>query len=344
METENKIFLDYLKKVSPGTNLRLVIDDLLSSGLGALIVIDSPNLLGIIEGGFKINCKFTPQKLFELCKMDGAIVLSSDLKRILYANVLLTPDVSIETEETGTRHKAAERTAKQAETFVIAVSERKRKTTLYFSKTRYLLKNSEDLLGEVVSNLQILEKQREILDELLNHLDVLEVSALTSVQEGCKLLQRIGIINRISDKIKRYFTELGKEGNIMNIRYKELMRNIERIESGIIKDYSMLSLNKTRNLLLRFGHEELFDLEAIARTVMGKPLEESVFPRGFRFLAHLDLDEKEASQIVSKFKNINNIFSAGEEDLDKVLKGRGKILKEEIESLKNQVLSSKTIY
>lgn len=344
IQQENRDFLDYLKKVSPGTNLRQVIDDLITSELGALIVIDSPNLSEIVEGGFKVNCKFSPQKLFELCKMDGAVIISSDLKKILYANALLIPDVSIETEETGTRHKAAERTAKQAETFVIAVSERKKKASLYFSKTKHFLRNARELLGEVINNLQILEKQREIFNELLTNLDILEASSLVSVKEVARFLQRAEIIMKISDNIKRYFTELGKEGNIMNLRYKELMRGVEKAESGVIRGYSMLSLKKTKKILENFSHDDLLDIENIARTILGKPLEDSLSPRGYRFLSYLDLDEKEISLIINKLGNLDNIFKAREEDFEKVLKNRGKEIKEEIEDLRNQVLSSKIIY
>src|SRR3989344_8424368 len=112
-EKESKNLVDYLKKVSPGTALRNVIEDLISANMGAIIVFDTCEVEKLIEGGFKINCRFTPSRLFELCKMDGAIIVSPDLKKILYSNVLLTPDNSVPTSETGTRHKAGERTAKQ---------------------------------------------------------------------------------------------------------------------------------------------------------------------------------------------------------------------------------------
>ena len=243
-QKESKSFLDYLKKVSPGTPLRTVIDDLLRAGLGALIVFDSPELSEIIEGGFRVNSKFTSQRLFELCKMDGAVIISPDLKKILYANTVLNPDKTIETNETGTRHKAAERTAKQIGTFVIAVSERKKKATLYFSKTKYFLRNSQELLRDVESNMQILEKQREIFDELVNKLNILEISNLISVKEICEFIQRTQTMLKISDAIKRYFTELGKEGNIMSIRYKELIRDVDKTEDQVMRDYSMISLKK----------------------------------------------------------------------------------------------------
>ena len=117
--------IDVLKMFSPGTSIRSALDDVLRAKLGALIVIDKEGISSIVEGGFKINCKFVPQRLAELSKMDGATILSKDLKKILYANTFLDPNVNIMTKETGTRHKAAERTAKQFNTIVVSVSERK---------------------------------------------------------------------------------------------------------------------------------------------------------------------------------------------------------------------------
>ena len=237
--------------VSPGTLLRTVIDDVVRSGLGAMIVFDTKELhtQNIIEGGFRINGRFTTQKLFELCKMDGAIIISQDLKRILYANTLMTPDISIHSTETGTRHKAAERTAKQAHTFVIAISERKKKTTLYYDQSRYHLKSTEELIRNLSSTLQVLEKQREILNEQLNNLNILEMSELVSVSDVCNVIQRTEIISKISESIKRNFTELGREGNIMHMRYRELIRGVEKTESEIIRDYAILSLKRSKILL-----------------------------------------------------------------------------------------------
>ncbi|MBS3088881.1 diadenylate cyclase [Candidatus Pacearchaeota archaeon] len=125
-------FLSILKLVAPGTSFRTAIDGALKTGKGALIVIENESLLPIIDGGFRINCKFTPQKLIELSKMDGALILSKDMKRINAANVLLTPSSQIKSAETGTRHKAAERTAKQTKTLAIAISERRSEITLFY--------------------------------------------------------------------------------------------------------------------------------------------------------------------------------------------------------------------
>jgi len=339
----DKNFIDLLKKVSPGAPLRTVIDDLLKSELGALIVFDSPELQPIIKGGFRINSRFSPQRVFELCKMDGAIVVSLDLKKILYANVLLAPDSSILTSETGTRHMAGERTAKQAQTFVIIVSERRKKTTLCYHGHKYILKASDWILRDVSSTLQILEKQREIFDELLSKLNILEMSELVSISDVCKVIQRVEMIVKTSENLKKDFTELGKEGNVMNMRYKELLRGVERTEERIIRDYGSLSMNKTKILLSNLTLDGLLDLEAIARIVFEKPLEEMISTRGYRFLSHLTLNEKEISDIVTKFENLRSVFKAKTEDLGELFGARAESIINDIENLREQILSGKVM-
>jgi len=294
-QEKEKTFMDFIKMVSPGTPLRTVIDDIIRSNLGAMIVFETNKLetQNIMEGGFRINCRFTSQKLFELCKMDGAIIVSPDLKRILQANTLMTPDATIPSIETGTRHKAAERTAKQAHTFKIAVPERRKKTTLYYGSSRYYLKTTDELLRNISSTLQVLEKQKEILKKHINNLNLLEMSELVSISDVCKVIQRAEMILKISESVKRNFTELGKEGSIMHMRYRELLRGVEKAETEVIRDYANLSLKRSKTLLSNLTFDGLLDTEAIARLVLEKPLEESISPKGFRFLSHLTISAKE---------------------------------------------------
>lgn len=346
MSTEKeKTFLDFLKLVSPGTSLRTVIDDILRSDLGAMIVFDSPALQtqNMFEGGFRINSIFTSQKLFELCKMDGAIILSQDHKRILHANVIMNPDTTIRSVETGTRHKAAERTAKQAHTFVIAISERRKKTTLYHSSTRYYLKSTGKLLRDISSNLQILEKQKEILTEHLANLNILEMSEMVSVGDACKVIQRSEMILKISEFLKRNFTELGKEGGIMHMRYKEILRGIEKSENEVIRDYANLPLKRAKTLLENLTFEGLMDIESIARLVLEKHLEEIISPKGYRFLSHLTLSNKEISQIIRTHENIDNILKTKPSVLEPILKNRSQGISEEMRNLREQIINEKII-
>ncbi len=342
---KEKTFLDFLKLVSPGTSLRTVIDDILRSNLGAMIVFNSNSLQNkhLFEGGFRINSRFTSQKLFELCKMDGAIIISQDLKRILYANVVMTPDTSINSIETGTRHKAAERTAKEGQTFVIAISERRKKTTLYHYSSRYYLKSTEELTRNTTSNLQVLSKQRELLNEHITNLDLSEMSELVSVSDVCQVIQRSEMILKISESMKRTFTELGKEGNIMHMGYREILRGVEKTENEVLRDYLNMPLKRAKTLLSNLTFEGLLETETIARLILEKPLEEIVSPRGYRFLSHLSLSSKEISQLIRTNSNLANILESGVSALEPIFKGQSSAVYEEIRRLREQIISGKTI-
>lgn len=344
MEDTNKKISDFMKKVSPGTALREVINDLIRAEKGALIVLDSPKIQGLYEGGFRVNCRFTPQKLFELCKMDGAIILSSDLKRILYANVMLVPDKNIQTEETGIRHRSAEKIARQAETFVIAVSERRKKTSIFYSQTKIILRQIEDIMRGLTNSLQILEKQREQFDELIGKINILEISRLVSIGDVCKILQRCEIISRISVSMKEELIELGREGNIIQMRFKELIRGVDKKQTEMIKDYSPIPLNKTKLILSNFTFDSLFESESIARIIFQKDSENLISPRGFRFLNYIGLSEKESSLIIRVFKNLDLILDSNESEMEAILKNRTAEITSEMRRLREQILEGKVYF
>ncbi len=344
MDDKDKKMLDFLKKVSPGSALRIVIDDVIRSDLGALIVLDSLKLQECFEGGFRVNCRFTPQRLFELCKMDGAVIVSSDLKRILYGNVMLTPDKGIPTSETGTRHKSAEKTARQAETFVIAVSERRKKTTIYYGKNRLYLRQTEEVLRGLTNSLQILEKQREQFNEFLSKLNILEISGLVSVGDICKILQRCEMISRISESMRKELIELGKEGNIIYMRFRELIKGVEKKGAEMIRDYSPLSLKRTDLLLSNLTFDSLTELDSIARTIFQKGLDETLVPKGFRFLDYIGLDDKEALGVIELFGNLDGILLLEESKFEEAFKNRAAAIKQEIVELREQILEGKVSF
>ena len=135
--------VEILKMIAPGTQIREGLDNILKAKTGALIVIgDSKEVMEIVDGGFNINVDYTPARLYELAKMDGAIILSEDLKRILFANAQLMPDASIPTTETGTRHRTAERVSKKTGNIVISISQRRGIITIYNSNERYVLEDT----------------------------------------------------------------------------------------------------------------------------------------------------------------------------------------------------------
>jgi len=331
---EEKSFLDVLRLVAPGTALRAALEDIVRAKTGALIVIDADGLQDILEKGFRINSKFTPQRLVELCKMDGAVVLSHDMKKILYANTILAPDKNIATGETGTRHRAAERTAKQVGTLVIAVSERRNVVTLYYKDMKYVLRETEEILRRATETLQILEKQREIYNDLLTNLNVLEITGLVSVADVCAVLARAEMIKKIAASMKFYMIELGNEGTIVRMRFRELMSGLDSERKLLLEDYGLKHLNR---IGLKF--DEIIDINQLANRVFGKSAEEIVQPKGYRLLSKTKLENKTIRLLVSRYGNLGNILNS---DLAVFGKEANKIQKE-LANLREQIMVGKKV-
>ncbi|MEM3405455.1 MAG: DNA integrity scanning diadenylate cyclase DisA [Candidatus Pacearchaeota archaeon] len=335
--------LDALKLVSPGTPLRRGIDDIVLGRRGALIVIASSNVEEIISGGFKLNCKFTPQRLFELSKMDGAIILSKDLKKIIYANCLLIPDPKILTEETGSRHQAAERTAKQLKTLVIAISERKSSITLYYNNLKYSLRDTRDILNKSLEKLQILEKQKEIYNNLLLNLNKLEITSLVSINDVSSLLQRIEIILRISNMMKKDIVELGNEGILLKIRMKELIKEVDKIKKLIIQDYCQEKNKKYNKEISKLNFDNLLETSRIIEIYFPNTKEEYIKPKGYRLLDKLDFPKEDIKMIIEHFDNLDSIINSNPKELEKILKNPEKVnnFLKELSELKENIMLEK---
>jgi diadenylate cyclase len=334
--------LEILKKLSPGTELREGLNDILSGEMGAIIVVGNPKTLNVFEGGFKVNCKFNSKRLAELAKMDGAIILSEDFRKILYCNTLLVPDRSISSIETGTRHQAAERTAKQTGSLVITVSERRRKITVYYGNSRYVLKSSEELLRRATETLQILEKQREVFDELLININILEVTNLVSVGDICSLLQRMEMIKKMANVINEHIVELGKEGIIVRMRMKEVTKGIDNEQELVIRDYG-LKANRVMQFFDNLSFEGLLDSENIARLLFGESPEVRTSPRGYRILSKTSLNSNEIKILTSNFRNLDAIINADGFKLVQVLKNHSEGFQREISRVKEQIMVGKKI-
>ncbi|MBU2616183.1 MAG: DNA integrity scanning diadenylate cyclase DisA [Nanoarchaeota archaeon] len=310
--SEEEFYL-VLKLVSPGTGLRTALDGIISSGKGALIAVENDFLNPLIDGGFKVNSKFTHQKLVELSKMDGAIILSRDLKRINLVNVLLTPDNKIKTFQTGTRHKAGERTAKQISGLVIAVSERKKEITIFYKNKTYKLKDTSEILRKVNEYFQILEKQRELFDSYLENLNRLELRNYVSLNQVIKVIQKGKAIQKISKELVKYLIELGNEGKLLEIRLREILYNVVEETNLIIRDYSNIDYKKSIDFLDNLLYEELLEKERILKALNHESAREIIFVHGWRMLSKMGLNEIEISEIIKEI-GFGKIISANLED------------------------------
>ena len=325
----NDKMLEILKLVAPGTELREGLENILKAKTGALIVVsDSEDILKIADGGFKIDEEFTSTNIYELAKMDGAIILSSDLKRIIRANVQLNPDFSISTRETGTRHKTAERTAKQTGELVISISQRRNIITIFKGNFRYILEDTNAVLNKANQGIQTLERYKKVFDSRLSILNEYEFNDIVTLKNVIDVIQRAEMVMRIADEIQRQIYELGNDGRLVKMQLDELIGGLEKEELLIIKDYmASAKKKKTPEKIL----EELSEIsyeEVMRETTVSKLLgyetfdnydEVGVYTRGYRILNKVPrMPANIVENLILSFKSFQHILDADIESLDEV--------------------------
>lgn len=332
-------FFSVLRSVAPGTNFRTALNGALRIGKGALIVVENKNVSSSFEGDFRINTTFTPQKLMELSKMDGAIILSSDLKRIVYANVLLTPDSKIKTAETGTRHKAAERTAKQAGTLAIAISERRHQITLFYKNIRYTLIDTGELLRRANEHMQLLEKQRDLFDKNVERLTGMELRKNFNLKQAINVIQKGYLIQKISEDLKKYSTELGSEATLIRIRLKEITSGVERETDLIIKDYTNFNLKRSKNFLDEYTCDDVLLQDNVCKALGYENPNIQAAIKGWRVLSKTSLSDAEIAKLVKEAGDFGKVLEASERFFEKIFED-----KEKAKSIKGQLEKMKATY
>lgn len=347
-------FIRTIKSLAPGTALRDGLENVLRAKMGALVLVgDSPSVLEIVDGGFMINCEFSPSGFYELAKMDGAIVLSHDAKRIVYANAQLVPDPTITTIETGTRHRTAERVARQTGSLVIGISQRRNIITVYLGNLRYTLKDLTVILSRANQALQTLEKYRSILYKGLITLSALEFENLVTLNDVAALLIRAEHVSRIATDIERNIIELGSEGRLVSMQMEELLPEENDVLS-LIKDYCQSpdrrSHEMAREQLAQLPEENLEPYNVCRILGYGTTpnvLDLPVVPRGYRVLQRVPrLPMPVIENLVAHFKTLHRVFSASIADLDDVDgigEVRAKTIKDGLKRIREQALLDRHI-
>src|ERR1700694_4496758 len=230
--------MEALASVAPGQPLREGLDRIRQANIGALIIVgDGPDVLNICSGGFLLDAEFSPQRLSELAKMDGAIILAHDSGRIARANVHLVPNPNVPTSETGTRHRTAERVARSIDVPVISVSEDMSVIAVYRNDQKHPLDPIPRLVARANQALQTLERYKNRLDTVSGALSALEVEDLVTVRDVVTVLQRAEMVRRIADEVEGYIVELGTDGRLIRLQLEELMGGVEDDRRMVIADY-----------------------------------------------------------------------------------------------------------
>jgi diadenylate cyclase len=320
--------IEALAGVAPGRPLREGLDRILQASMGALIVVgDGPDVLNICSGGFLLDAEFSPQRLSELAKMDGAIILAPNAARIARANVHLVPNTNVPTSETGTRHRTAERVARSIDVPVLSVSEDLAVIAVYRNDEKHPLEPIPRLLNRANQALQTLERYKTRLDAVSGALSALEVEDLVTVRDVVTVLQRAEMVRRIAEEIEGYIVELGVDGRLILLQLDELMGGVEDDRRAVIYDYMRTtSPGQTDEAMSRLGElstERLLDLKEIARmlnlTDEDGHLDASGQPRGYRLLSKIPrLPDNIIANIVERFGSLHKIMRATIDDLDEV--------------------------
>ncbi|WP_283139204.1 DNA integrity scanning diadenylate cyclase DisA [Rhizohabitans arisaemae] len=320
-----------LAAVAPGTALRDGLERILRGHTGGLIVLGHEAAVEeLCTGGFELDVEFSATRLRELAKMDGAIVLDGGYTRIVRAAVHLVPDPAIPTDESGTRHRTAQRVSKQTSRPVISISQSMRIIALYLDGVRYVLEDSAAILSRANQALATLERYKLRLDEVSGTLSALEIEDLVTVRDVCAVAQRLEMVRRIAREIEGYVVELGTDGRLLSLQLEELVSGVETDRELIIRDYAPEPrlpgrLRQVQDALVgldRLSPTELLDLTMVAE-VLGRTgtdaLDRPVSPRGYRLLAKVPrLPSSVVDRLVDHFGGLQKLLAANVTDLQGV--------------------------
>src|ERR687890_1330530 len=288
--------LGALERIAPGTELRQAIDDVIRSHEGALIVVGDPGALSFLySGGMRLDQPFTPQFLYELAKMDGAIIVNPTLTKIAYANVQLMPDPTIASAETGTRHRTAERVAKQTGALVVSISQQRSTISVYVGQARYQLDPVPEVLAKTNQALATLETYRQRLDQVLTRLTALEFQNAVVLDDVLVVLQRAEMTTRMAEEIERDCVELGTEGRLIRMQLGELAPGVPAEKASVVLDYQERGGDREAQQVIlglaSLPYQSLLGLDVLAE-LLGYPddvdlADYGVTPRGYRVLSHI---------------------------------------------------------
>ena len=326
MKTRDTALRKTLARVAPGTELRTGLERILRGRTGALIVLGfDRSVESLCSGGFDIDTEFTPTKLRELAKMDGAIVCDKDATRILKAGVQLMPDASIPTLESGTRHRSAERTARQTGVPVISVSASMSVITIYVDDYRYAIEGSQAIMARANQALQTLEHYSNRLEQVLGSLSALEIEAAVTSRDVALALQRMEMVRRISQEISWYVLELGTDGRLISLQLEELTAGNGPGPDVVLRDYlpdptEPEIVEEHLDALAQLSSAELIDLQRVATaaglvSAQGN-MEMELHPHGYRLLEGIkSMPRAVAKRLVSQFDGLQSLMAANLEDL-----------------------------
>lgn len=324
MEISREFLEQIFKFMAPGTPLRQALDRIQEASLGVLIVLtEFEDIEHLVDGGFLLDTPFSPQKIYELSKMDGGIIINREIDTILGANIQMQPDPKILTDESGTRHRTAHRLAKQTGDIVITISERRHKITVFKGNNKYTLNSIDDLLIRSSQALRSLEKYAEMLDKYLVSLSIYEFEESVTVEEVLNGLRHFSLLFDMQQVVDQYILELGREGHLVNLQYQEIMKNKESECLEFLKDYYNPKKDPVKiekiYAQLKDLNEDRYDNERLLSLIgydKNQVLDKIISPKGYRFLHNLNkITKKEVDSLIDNYHTLPNLLEVTYEEL-----------------------------
>jgi len=328
-----------LEMVAPGTALREGIDNVVHARTGALIVVGDPEEISFMfSGGIRLDIDYSPAFLYQVAKMDGAIILNANATKIAMANVQLLPDPTILSLETGTRHRTAERVSKQSESLVIAISQRREIVSLYVEGAKYILEDIPTVLAKANQALATLDKYRLRLDQVSTRLTALEFEGGVTLHDVLTVMQRSELVTRMAAEIESYIVELGAEGRLIEMQLEETLFGTAADKAALVHDYLVDdgddNFAHALEQLGRIDHQDLLDFGRLSE-LLGydrkvNTIDHPVSPRGYRILGFIPrLPKLVVANIVASTGGLEELLAVGDAQLESI-EGVGEMRAKEI--------------
>lgn len=307
-----------LALIAPGTEVRDGLDRIVHGRTGALVTLgNNARLQSLATGGFAIDVEFTGTALRELAKMDGAIILNDALDRILFAGVHLMPDAAVVTTETGTRHRTADRVARQTGIPTVTVSASMSTISLFVDERRWVVQRPEQLLARANQALTTLVRYSDRLSEATARLSAAEVQDAATVRDIVLVAQRLEMVRRLRLEVTGYAVELGTDGRLVRLQLQELVSGLDDLLAHLQRDYADDSAGPQLARLGTLDTDDLAHPGLIAKGCgLGDDLSRRLSPRGHRQLAQIGrLSPAVADSLVAHFGTLQGLFGATTSDL-----------------------------
>ena len=315
-----------LRMCAPGTALRTALDMIIAGHLGALITIgDEDAVIAAGTDGFKLDVSFTASRLFELCKMDGAVVINKDITKILRANFHLNPDPTLPTSETGTRHRTAARMSLLTDAIVISISERRQVVNVYVGGKGSQLRPTPEVMSTATQLTGIMQSTREQLDRQLLRLSTLELNNFVTLADVSSVIYLCEMLMTSAEELDGCLVELGRNGRVIDMQRQEYAGTIDEEYTLLIRDYARDSSEEaastTREAFRETANMQLRNPKRVAELLGFEGYgEDSVLtPLGLRTLSNVSVVRRGmADKIVDEYGSLQQLMDDIEHNPDRL--------------------------